>query len=113
MIEEKERITVEMINAMENIEIRRVMLEIYGTGKYIIESGTKEVQRDEYGVLYWQEMANDEPLRMVRVRNSTAEPDGTFKDYWLRVPPEIRTAKQGVAWTFDLDEDEYAPIIET
>lgn len=113
MIEEKERITVEMINAMENIEIRRVMLEIYGTGKYIIDSGTKEVQRDEYGVLYWQEMANDEPLRMVRVRNSTAEPDGTFKDYWLRVPPEIRTAKQGVAWTFDLDEDEYAPIIET
>jgi hypothetical protein len=113
MIEEKERITVEAINSMENIEIRRVMLEIYGTGKYIIDSGTKEVQRDEYGVLYWQEMPDDEPLRMVRVTNSTAEPDGAFRDYWLRVPPGIRTAREAVAWTFNLDEDEYAPTIET
>jgi hypothetical protein len=27
---------------------------------------------------------------MVEVVNSTAEPDGSFKDYWLRVQPDCR-----------------------
>lgn len=113
MIEEKHLITVDKINAMENIEIRRVMLEIYGTSRYILDSGAFEVRRDKYGILYWMAMKNDEPLLMVRVTNSTAEPDGTFKEYWLRVPPGIRSAKEGVAWTFHIDPEDYDPIIET
>lgn len=113
MIEEKHLITVDKINAMENIEIRRVMLEIYGTSRYILDSGAFEVRRDKYGILYWMAMKNDEPLLMVRVTNSTAEPDGTFKEYWLRVPPGIRSAKEGVAWTFGIDPEDYDPIIET
>jgi hypothetical protein len=32
-----------------------------------------------------------------------------FKDYFLRVPPDIKTANQAVAWTFDLSAAEYAP----
>jgi len=50
---------------------------------------------------------------MVEVVNSTAEPDGTFRRYWLRVPPWVRTARQGVAWTFDLSASEYSPLVET
>ena len=50
---------------------------------------------------------------MVRVRNSTPEPDGTYKIYRLRVPPWIQTARQAVAWTFGLSEEEYAPLEET
>jgi hypothetical protein len=46
---------------------------------------------------------------MVQVTNVTPEPDGTRRTYWLRVPPDVRTARQAVAWTFDLDEGDYHP----
>ena len=32
--------------------------------------------------------------------NSTPEPDGTRRTYFLRVPPQMRTAREAVAWTF-------------
>ncbi|WP_442810207.1 DUF6745 domain-containing protein [Streptomyces sp. W16] len=32
---------------------------------------------------------------MVEVLNSTPEPDGTHRTYWLRVPPSTRTARAG------------------
>ncbi|MGH9553254.1 MAG: DUF6745 domain-containing protein [Terriglobales bacterium] len=50
---------------------------------------------------------------MVRVINSTPEPDGSYKHYFLRVPPEITTAKSAVAWTFDIDADKYSPRRQT
>ncbi len=50
---------------------------------------------------------------MVKVVNSAPEPDGTFKDYFLRVPPTMQTARQAVAWTFGKESHEYAPVLET
>jgi hypothetical protein len=58
---------------------------------------------------------------MVKVVNSTAETDGSFKDYWLRVDPRCRpllagqqfgkpqkrTALNAIASTFGLTGDEY------
>ena len=55
----------------------------------------------------------DEPMVMVEVRNSTPEPDGSRKTYFLRVPPRTQTAREGVAWTFGLTADEYVPAVET
>jgi hypothetical protein len=49
----------------------------------------------------------------VKVKNSTAEPDGTFKDYFIRVPPITKTPQEGIAWTFGLDGKTYAPEIQT
>ena len=50
---------------------------------------------------------------MVKVVNSTAEPDGSFKDYYLRVPPAITKARDAVAWTFDVSPEEYAVEAQT
>lgn len=55
----------------------------------------------------------DEPLVVVMVDNSTPEPDGTRQRFFLRVPPNVRTAREAVAWTFGLDEDDYNPAIES
>nr|WP_175438982.1 hypothetical protein [Streptomyces vilmorinianum] len=44
---------------------------------------------------------------------TTPEPDGTFRTYWLRVPPEMTTARQGVAWTFGLAAAAYEPLVQT
>lgn len=101
----KKEFTWEDIDKESNAEVRRVMLDIFGTGKYIEQSGLKEMHADDYGVLYCKEFPNDqEPLMMVKVVNSTPEADGSFKDYWLRVDPKcyggVKTAQAAVASTW-------------
>jgi hypothetical protein len=68
-----------------------------------------KIDEDEYGVLYRKSQALDEPIVVVRVLNPTPEPDGTNKFYFLRVAPYITTARHAVAWTFDMDEQDYQP----
>ncbi|MER6912189.1 DUF6745 domain-containing protein [Streptomyces sp. NPDC000594] len=106
-------LTPARIRAEENAELRRVMLEYYGYERYLAESGARPVHRDEAGLLWRIALEGDEDVVMVEVVNSTAEPDGTFRTYWLRVPPTTRTAKEGVAWTFGLDKADYAPLVQT
>ncbi|KIF00412.1 hypothetical protein PL81_41350, partial [Streptomyces sp. RSD-27] len=106
-------LTPERIRGEENAELRRVMLEHYGYERYLDASGAEPVHRDEAGVLWRIPLPDDEDVVMVEVVNSTPEPDGTHRTYWLRVPPDTRTARQGVAWTFGVDADAYAPLRET
>ncbi|BBC38992.1 uncharacterized protein SGFS_102860 [Streptomyces graminofaciens] len=106
-------LTPEQIRQEENAELRRVMLEFYGYERYLEESGAKPVDRDETGVLWRIELSGDEDVVMVEVVNSTPEPDGTSRTYWLRVPPTTRTAREGVAWTFGLDAEVYEPLKQT
>ncbi|UGQ15302.1 hypothetical protein LO772_06695 [Yinghuangia sp. ASG 101] len=101
------------IRREDNAELRRVMLEIYGYDRYLAEVGARPLHRDETGVLWRIELPDDEPVVMVEVLNSTPEPDGSTRTYWLRVPPRTRTAREGVAWTFGLTESEYHPARET
>lgn len=107
------RPSVQSIQTERNIEVKRVLLARYGESKYLIDSGAELIDRSEFGTLYRCEMPGDEPLVMVEVRNSTAEPDGTFRMYYLRVPGNILTAREAVAWTFALREHEYAPLQQT
>ena len=107
------QLTVEMIREEDNAEVRRVMLEYFGFERYLRESGAKQLHRDETGVLWRVDMPGDEPLVMVEVVNSTPEPDGTYRTYFLRVPPDTRTARAGVAWTFGLTAEEYDPLRQT
>ena len=49
------------------------------------------------------------PLRL-----KAPEPDGTYRRYFLRVPPRMRTARQAVAWTFGVDRaKDYSVAFET
>ncbi|MER8183711.1 DUF6745 domain-containing protein [Kitasatospora sp. NPDC094015] len=106
-------VTPERIRAEENAELRRVLLEHYGYERYLADSGAEPLHRDETGVLWRIQLPDDEPVVMVEVVNSTAEPDGTFRTYWLRVPPATRTARAGVAWTFGVSAQDYRPQRET
>ncbi|MFJ8746090.1 DUF6745 domain-containing protein [Embleya sp. NPDC127516] len=107
------RLTVRAIHNEDNAELRRVMLEIYGYARYLREVGAQPLDRDETGVLWEIELDDDEPIVMVEVLNSTPEPDGTIRTYWLRVPPDTETAREGVAWTFGLSPQDYRPLRET
>jgi hypothetical protein len=107
------RLTVEQIRAEDNAEIRRVMLEHFGFDRYLAESQAVKVGADETGILWRVDLPGDEPLVMVEVINSTPEPDGESRVYFLRVPPATRSAREGVAWTFGLTAAEYAPLAQT
>lgn len=115
VVKEPELITVAAIDAEQNLEIRRVMIERYGMQRYIEDCGAQFLGRDGVGELYGKSHAPDtwEPLRFVKVKNSTPEPDGSIKDYFIRVPPGTKTPREGIAWTFRLDEKTYSPERET
>ena len=113
VVENPEKITIGLIESEKNAEVRRVMIERYGQAKYLLDSGAVEIQRDDFGALFRKEIPGDEPLVMVKVVNSTPEPDGGFKDYFLRVPPSMKTAHEAVAWTFDKTVEAYQPALQT
>ena len=43
----------------------------------------------------------------------TPEPDGSFRRYFLRVPPTVRTAREGVAWSYGLRRRDYRIAVRT
>lgn len=110
LIENKGSLNSARITAETNIETRRIMIDIFGEANYLLKAGAKVIAQDSYGTLLKLELEGDEAMVMVKVQNSTPEPDGSFKDYFLRVPPDMETARQAVAWTFGLQENEYGPI---
>ena len=102
------QLTIAEIDKASNVELRRLMIELYGHSRYLMETGAELVDEDEFGQLYRKEIPNDEAIVMLCVTNSTMEPDGTYKKYFLRVPPSVRTARQAVAWTFSMQPNDYA-----
>lgn len=126
IIKSPETITVAQIEQERNAEVRRIMIDRRGMEWFLVNSNSKEINRDNFGVLYQKELKGDEPLVMVRVTNATPEPesawefdtahppsDPVYKDYFIRVPPHIRTAHEAVAWTFDMEPEMYHPRFES
>jgi hypothetical protein len=92
---------------------RWVLIERYGLGRYLLEAGASEIQRDDCGRLYRLAQPWAEPIVAVRVVNHTPESDGTFREFWLRVPPTMTKARDAVAWTFDLTPQQYDPVAQS
>jgi hypothetical protein len=102
------------IMSIDNVEIRRALIEWYGLEKFVFETGGKLVHEDRYGQLFRKPMPlGEEAICIVKVKNSTPEPDGSYRYYFIRVPPFVRTAKEAVAWTFGVAAKDYAPERET
>ena len=116
-------------------EVRRVMIERFTPERYLRES--EAVMLDEEheppfpGLLHAQllqtDRPDDTPLVMVKCRNSSPEPDGSYKDYYLRVDPELRplmadgefggsqemTCHNALASTWGMRGSEYRPLVES
>ena len=108
-----ERISVERIEGEHNVEVRRVLIGLYGHARYLTDSGATLVQQDARGKLWRKRRSEDTDLVMVEVVNATPEPDRSVRTYLLRVPPHLKTASDAVAWTFGLRSSEYHPRTET
>ena len=94
----------------DNQEIKRVMCEIFGWEKVTETLRHKVIQQDDYGTLVQTEGLNDgDPTaRFIRVVCPS-----TGRKYFLRVAPNTKTAREGVASTFAETEDTYKPELET
>ena len=103
VVEQPESITTARIDAEQNAEVRRVMIDRYGAARYVADSNAivvQELPADHQMIglrtakLLRKEVPDDEPIVYVDLLNSTPEPDGTVKRYLLRVDP---SAYDGVA----------------
>lgn len=128
-----EYITPEFIAEEANVEVRNALIRKLGMDKYLKMVSATKTATDDWGELYSYRPRNTglrEPsYAAVKVLNGTKEPDGTFKEYWLRVPGEgsrqpesfcqvcgrnisarpPTTPKEAIAWTFSLCAHHYNP----
>jgi hypothetical protein len=102
------------IASWANAERRRVGIERIGLEAFLRGLGAELVQQDDFGKLWrtGEEVAG-EPYVAVEVTNATAEADGSYRRYFLRVPPETRSAREAVAWSFGMSAREYRVTVET
>jgi len=135
-----EKINLKIILKEENIELRRVLIDRFGQGKFLKELGAEKKHEDDWGILWkvkrilLQKMFNQDDkewsqkdsrlvslnielqrifgtlqtLQFVQVKDGSSE-----KEYFLPVPSTLKRAKQAIAWTFKLKEEEYHPQIQT
>ena len=104
-------LTITKINNEHNAELKRCYMEIYGFDKLLDEVDAKPLKEDNYGKIY--KLPNSQ-LPIVRVTNSSPEPDGSYKDYVLTSLHEnVKTPHAAVASTFGLTTDTYNPAIQT
>lgn len=109
-----EKVTSLRVARWENAERRRVAIERMGPERFVTGLGAWVVQEDDYGRLWRSERkVGGEPFVAVEVVNATEEADGSRRRYLLRVPPDTRSARRAVAWTFGLAKSEYSVVVET
>lgn len=92
----------EIIDA-PNAESKQRALRIYGYEKFVEDTKMEQIDQDGENKLL---KTND--IVFVYVKDSS-----TPRRYLLRVPPNTRTVKQAIAWTFNMTEKEYSPLVET
>jgi hypothetical protein len=107
-----ESLTVQQIMGVRNIELRRVMIERFGLERLIKESSAEVIHSDQdyesKRRLLRINVAGDEPIFAVSVVCPS-----TQRNYFLRVPPTMRSVEEAIAWTFGLSKDQYRPIVES
>lgn len=96
-----ETISLEEIENEQNAEVRRVMIEKYGAAKWITDTGAEEVASDEFGAILVKNMGRiEEPIVVIRVRNSTPEglylPTGQFEELVQEVDGEEVTYRRPI-----------------
>lgn len=100
---------------------RSEAIAAYGEDKFIKETGAQIYADSEpHRGRTWRIPVDDSGdkashyMVFLRVINSTPEPDGNRKVYWLRIPPHLAGHPDyAVAWTFGFAKHGYMPCQET
>lgn len=105
VVERPEAITVSVVRAEADSEVRWAMIERYhwgmepsGPAAFLREAGAVRVDRAEMGTLWRLELGGDEPVMVIE---RAIAPRGS----WQRVPSEIRDARTAATWIQDWSHD--------
>ncbi|KAB8331501.1 hypothetical protein SD80_023680 [Scytonema tolypothrichoides VB-61278] len=109
---ESQSITGQDILNVENVELRRVLIERLGYETFLQQVGglVRDRDRDAGGErqLVYIPFEDDEPLMVLKVTCPSTE-----HTHILRVPPNMRSCHQAAAWIAGFtNPDEYNPAIE-
>lgn len=108
--EESNTYTAADILGIKNLELRRAILEKVGYAKFLDVATTVDMGTGDFaGCVLYSINVPDEPepddvIKFLKLKNSSPEPDGRYKDYFLRVPPATESVSAGVKWSFGFDE---------
>ncbi len=108
-----ETITVDEILTERNAALRQVLLERVGLERFVDKAGATVIDcdRDAGGErrLLRIPVSDGEDIVCVQVQCPS-----TAKHYILRVPPEMQSCQQAVAWTAGFrNPSSYRPLVET
>jgi len=139
LVMEPEKITADMVTNQPNAEQRREMMRLIGYERYVREGGfalVSDAAREfgnapPKGLLnaklwrkVWREAGPnagrlnerfssatpEQATVLLELQNSSKESDGTYKTYFLRVPPQMRKVAEAAAWTFAVGNQEYLEL---
>ena len=112
IIKRPELINVRNIGTAIDPQVRRCMIEILTPARFVGRRRRlpRVARRDRRAVAAALALGG---VGGVEVVNGSPEPDGTFKHYFLQVPATVRSAREGVAWTYGMTEHRYRPAVRT
>jgi hypothetical protein len=115
-VEEKHKLSPATIAAEDNAELRRVMLEIYGFGRWISETGatliSEDVNQGQPRKLYEATLAGGR-IRIVHVVNGSLENDGSRREFFLGAPDDVKTPHEAVAALYGFNPEAYSEYART
>jgi hypothetical protein len=116
VIEEKHKLNPRAIVTERNAELRRVMLEIYGFGRWISETGatliSEDVNHGQPRKLYEATLAGGR-IRILHVVNGSLENDGSRREFFLGAPDDVKTPHEAVAASYGFDPEAYSEYART
>lgn len=92
----------DILNA-PNQELKQRALKLYGYERFVAEVQMDEIDRDGENAL----------LKKGDVLFAYVKDGSTPRRYLLRVPPNMTRVRAAIAWTFNMTEAEYQPLVET
>ncbi|HEY7617500.1 MAG TPA: hypothetical protein VH744_11900, partial [Terriglobales bacterium] len=111
VIEQRDKLTIKQIISEQNTEVRRVMRNLYGTERFMRDAGAQEVDRaDKHGARLLAIQLPGDPVE-IRVMELTCPSTGN--KYMERVPPDVRSAIEGLSWRFNVKPKGYNPEWQT
>jgi hypothetical protein len=103
---DRDLLTPKVIQRTPNVETKRALIELYGYERYLhdtdahlVDQNTDQDGREQN--LWSFGVTMNVGINLLEVFNSTPEPDGTFKKYFLQVPSTIHHIHTALNWMLD------------
>jgi hypothetical protein len=115
VIEDPENLTRDEVMGIENAEVRRVLFEKMGADNFFKVMDFREMDKQQVN-------GNDVVLLRTKTMDRVARNyinyiqvtcTSTGRKFHLCVPPDINDAVDGLAWTFNMNAEDYVLIEET